>query len=159
MHRCTVAVASHKNPVRLLAFGGSGKEIRSLIMLSQYRADFLIAIAPEDREKKLVEGFSWRIAEILIEKFSAFEKQRCRVDLAPSITSQPTEDPRSSVSRSSRRYLRRKYEFFFHKLVSKQRASPACACNGVCIRGDIGSRKNAPYARSRARLSFLLRLP
>lgn len=51
MHRCTVAMAPHKDPVRFLAFGGSWEKIRSLIMLTQYCANFLIAVAPEGKEE------------------------------------------------------------------------------------------------------------
>lgn len=51
MHRCTITIAPHKNPVRLLTFGGGGEKIRSLIMLTQYCADFLIAVAPKKKEK------------------------------------------------------------------------------------------------------------
>lgn len=63
MHRCAIAIASHENPIRFLAFSSDGKKIRSLIMLPQYHADFLVAIAPEgkDRTRK-----RYRIEEYII---------------------------------------------------------------------------------------------
>lgn len=51
MYRCTVAMAPHKNPVRLFTFGGGWEKIRSLIMLTQYCANFFIAVAPEGKEE------------------------------------------------------------------------------------------------------------
>lgn len=44
-------MAPHKNPIGSFAFGGGGKEIRPLVMLSQYSTDFVVAIAPKRTEK------------------------------------------------------------------------------------------------------------
>lgn len=53
MHRGAVSVAPHKNPIRLFAFGGGRQEIWPLIMLSQYSADFVVAITPVYNSEKL----------------------------------------------------------------------------------------------------------
>ena len=52
VHRCAIAIASHENPVRFLAFGSGRKKIRSLIMLPQYYANFLVAIAPKEKNSE-----------------------------------------------------------------------------------------------------------
>lgn len=53
MHRCAITVATHKNPICLFALRVRGKKIRSLVMLPQYRADFVVTVAPEREEEKI----------------------------------------------------------------------------------------------------------